>query len=317
MGTVPSPVAAWIAAAGYLHPSAAARHQLLPPRGGRAERRLKRPGTPSRTGRASGPGSAAGPAHGAAGERAGLGGGRPGPGAEAEHGGWTRGGKRLALGAPRRRAWPPPPPPPRERLPSATPRSGRRGAPRAHGVPWRRAAAPAGYVGSWARLERRCRGARAGAFRKGPREARRVQSSALAAASAPTPRPDAWRPHPRPPRATPLPPLHTRHPPRAAHARRSGRHGCRLLPLGLGQPPVGKAGSGAAQEQAHPATRAPAGPGEQATAPVLPLGHPVLWGPWGAAATLGRKTRGCLILSLLMPLFSFPFLFLSFFSFSL
>lgn len=69
MGTVPSRVAAGIAAAGSLHSSAAARRRLLPPREGRAERRLRRPGAPSRTGRAGGPGSAAGPAPGAAGGR--------------------------------------------------------------------------------------------------------------------------------------------------------------------------------------------------------------------------------------------------------
>lgn len=111
VGTVPSPVAAGIAAAGYLHSTAAARRPLLPPRGGRAERRLRRPGAPSRTGRAGWPGSAAGPAPGAAGGRdrgraARAGGGGSG-------GGGMRGGEGLALGAPRRRA-PLPPPPPRQ-----------------------------------------------------------------------------------------------------------------------------------------------------------------------------------------------------------
>lgn len=69
VGTVPSPVPAGIATAGSLHSNAAARRRLLPPREGRAERRLRRPGAPSRTGRAGGPGSAAGPAPGAAGGR--------------------------------------------------------------------------------------------------------------------------------------------------------------------------------------------------------------------------------------------------------
>ena len=194
VGTVPSPVAAGIAAAGHLHPSAAARHRLLPPRGGRAERRLRRPGTPSRTGRAGGPGSAAGPAHGAAGEQAGLGAGGPARGRRqrAEAGRGAGGGRPSGLpdGWPGRRL----PPPPRERLPSATPRSGRRGAPRAHWALWRCAAALGCYVGSSARPELGAGGSWARIFREGPRGAPRVRSSAPATANAPTPLPDAWRP---------------------------------------------------------------------------------------------------------------------------
>lgn len=94
VGSVLSPVDAAIAAAGYLHSSAAASCRLLPPRGGRGERRLRGPSTPSRTGRA---GSAAGRALGAAG---GTGGGGPGLGAEAARGGWTRGGRRRPSGLP-------------------------------------------------------------------------------------------------------------------------------------------------------------------------------------------------------------------------
>lgn len=115
MGTVLSPIAsAAIAAAGYLHSSAAAWCRLLPPRGGRAERRLRGPSTPSRTGRA---GSAAGRALGAAG---GTGGGGPGWGRRQRARRLDQRREEAAFGAPRRRA--PATRPPRERLPSATPR---------------------------------------------------------------------------------------------------------------------------------------------------------------------------------------------------
>lgn len=144
----------------------------------------------------------------AGGRAGGTGDRRPGPGAEAERGGWTRGGRRreeAALGGSQTAG--PAALPPRERLPSATPRSAaetRRGAPQRRR---KRGAAGAGPLGALG-LEPSGRG---------PAELGDERTNSAPRRVAPPP--------PPPPRATPLPP-DTRDTPRAqAHARRSGRRG--------------------------------------------------------------------------------------------
>lgn len=189
VGTVLSSGAAAIAASGYLHSNAAAWCRLLPPRGGRAERRLRDPSTPSRTGRA---GSAAGRALCEAG---GTGGGGPGLGAEAARGGWTGGGRRRLRGS--QTAAPPP------ARPGSVCQVPRRAEPQG------RAAALGGDFGSSARPDRG-RPRRSGG-RNSPEGARRSSE-----ASARTLHPNAWRPHPRrglrhshPTHATPCAHRHT------------------------------------------------------------------------------------------------------------
>lgn len=169
VGTIPSPVAAGIAAAGYLHSSEAARRRLLPPHGDRAERRLKRPSAPSRRG------APAGRTQRRAQRMELQAGWSEGLGAEAKRGGWPRGGRRRPSG-----------------LPDGGPQCSRRPGsvcqvPR-RAEPQRRAAAFCSDVGSSARPERGLSGRSGGSPPEGtPRSSE---------ASAPIPRWDAWRPHP-------------------------------------------------------------------------------------------------------------------------
>lgn len=120
-----------------------------------------------------------------------------------------------------------------------------------------------------------------------------------------------------PPAAGYATPTSTHATPAARTTRAQGRP-----PLRLSQHPTVEAGGVAAREQARLASprlaaRTPSGPRRRR--PTLPaaFGAPS-WVPSGAPTTLGRKTRGSALSSLLPPLLSFPFLFLfPAFSFSL